>query len=690
MRRSKLLPFLAWDGEGYTVREPSGMSTLSAWHAAIRARTDELLATGDYATRERARWVAHKALLPSRPDPGEHRYYLLANSDGATLRDEEGLGTRAIFDTLLANAQERERLHVVYGGSYDANKWLRDLDKDQLEAVYCGGTTPVKVVVGKRRYALQWRARKSLFIGRFVSGAPPFLEGKDGKRRANYDARVTIWDVLGFFQGTFVSTLVKYFPEGVRDLDEIIAMKAARSSFSIEEDARIESYCLRECELLRALMDRLREAMIEARIVPTRWDGAGACAAALLKRENVKDAIAEPPAAMALPIRVAYAGGRKELVRLGVTPKTYAHDIASAYPWATAALPSLDAPWEHTGADAPMVGTVLARVRFSFPDAPWYPLFYRTARKAILFPAQGEGWYYGPEVRAAFAFAHAIGGRVEVRDSWTLRDTGVRPFAFLDDLFTQRAEWKRAKNGAEKVGKLAMNSCYGKLAQQVGATAERLPPYFSLAYAGMITSATRARLVEAALTNPNAVIAFATDGIFTTSALATPDYGKDLGAWENDTIPARGVFAQAGVYWLQGPDALWHAKYRGFDAAGMQTPDAILAAWKRRERRISVSCTRFITAGSALASKDLWPSWGTWRTFPRALDLSGMSAKRLPNMRGRPDLRSCLLAPAHNLDYDLEARLSTPYPLLWENDRPALTDGVPDRLVEDEVTESQL
>jgi hypothetical protein len=65
---------------------------------------------------------------------------------------------------------------------------------------------------------------------------------------------------------------------------------------------------------------------------------------------------------------------------------------------------------------------------------------------------------------------------------------------------------------------LGINSVYGKFAQRVGKRGEP-PAYGSLWYAAAITAGTRRKLLQAALSDPSAIIAFATDAVFSTRAL---------------------------------------------------------------------------------------------------------------------------------------------------------------------------
>jgi hypothetical protein len=700
-RRNATREFIAWDGEGITESEEHHGLFPSQWLTAVRARADELRAQGVPHVRARKQAVAEYE--PKRAKPAAHRYIMLCNSRGATLEGDSITAEQA-FPFLLDEASKYSNaVHVMFGGSYDAVMLLKDLPKKIIHAIYKNETNKaVHVQIGKRMYALWYRQRKYLKIARFANAKRKFtIDDLCRQWKPDYDARITLWDVFGFFQQTFVEALRAYDIEA--DIAHIDAMKKQRSVFTDAQRPQMRAYCIAECEALESLTGRLAEYLTQAKLRPPRFDGAGAVAAALLRREGVKDHIQPEPKELALPIARAYFGGRIELLRLGRAHGTlYGYDIASAYPSAATGLPSLVAAWEPCCIDS-LSGLALARVWWQFPEGlSWYPLPYRNPTGTIVFGSQGEGWYWAPEVEAARAFAAQMGGEVRVYEAQRARPyTDDLPFGFIPELFRARQEYKDQGIGAEKAIKLGLNSLYGKTAQQVGAKDGKFPPYFALSWAGYITSATRARLCEAALLAPDAIVAFMTDGILSTRALPMETHVPTertphpaLGQWERNEIdPRDGVFVQAGVYWLDEWQKKkecfdWKPRYRGFDKESMATPHIALQAWENKRAEVPVMCSRFITFGSALAHDDAWAWRGTWRRAPRSLNLRGGSPKRLPwDGRGDPTAGLLPLRPRPNDYYESSRALSTPFASITLADA---IDGVAARIFTDEVDESGL
>ncbi len=96
-------------------------------------------------------------------------------------------------------------------------------------------------------------------------------------------------------------------------------------------------------------------------------------------------------------------------------------------------------------------------------------------------------------------------------------DETSRPLTFIKNLFDWRASLPKNDMRGQVI-KLGINSGYGEFGQRVGKGGEP-PAYGSLWYAAAITAGTRRKLLEAALCDPSAIIAFATDAVFSTRAL---------------------------------------------------------------------------------------------------------------------------------------------------------------------------
>jgi hypothetical protein len=540
---------------------------------------------------------------------GEHRYVLIMDSDGRHLVDERGLATKRVFDFLLG--LPAKRVPVAFGLNYDVNMWLRDVGRARLKELWETGTTQWF------DYALEWIPGKWFAV-------------KRGKQRTK------VFEVFGFFQTRFVGAL-EAWDIPVQDTDELEDMKAARSTFDPSMLPRMVEYCHTECKLLVQLMEGLRDALEYVDIRLRSWNGAGAIAAALLRREGVKNHLVhhgDLPSEVAYASLCAYFGGRTELFQQGRIPLVSQYDICSAYPYAAISLPSLaGATWGLCRNEDDQFEHGLFPCRWSVtPSARLGPFPYRTKGGRICYPLNGSGWYHATEIRDA---RRLYGDDIRVGQGWVPRtDSSENPFAFIPELYAYRRKLKEDGHAAQKCLKLAINSLYGKLAQGVGFR-DTPPPFQSYFWAGEITARTRARMLSIAAQHPDALVMLATDGAFFAGDVSLPGetIGNELGDLEHGTI-TDAFFAQPGVY-SGTKDGVVLKRSRGFFAKEIDFDGAAMGYDLQGADYIGhYSSTRFQGLGTALMAKDMG-RWREWVTADRKLTLMP-SMKRVEDPDARP------------------------------------------------------
>lgn len=586
--------FIGWDGEG----------------VGTDVRTESVLNNG----------------APRSVTVESQAYVLLANSIGNHIYDANGISTIDAFEFLLSEAQAHPNaIHVLYGGTYDCEMILKDLSAWQLRNLNDGE------FVRFGDYKIQYRPQHSLFICR---DRPEHLPRHS----------VTIFDVIGFFQSSFVDAIEKWCPNHA-DHDLIVEGKAGRGQFKSENKQFLIDYNAAELRAFLDLMSRFHAAVKDTDYVLSRWDGAGALAAAMMRKHDVHRHMARriactngiehevetvPSVVRDASLR-AMAGGRIECLKIGNHQEPLWHgDINSAYPASLGEVPSLEGgAWiVHHSEPSELQRYALYHVTWDLADGqPLYPFFFRDPNGRISFPPNGEGWYWGPEVITACD--HNRTG-IAIHD-WIefIPVRHDRPFAFVSDEADRRLRYRHDGNAAEKPIKLGINSLYGKTAQQKGGrfTADGrllLPRYYQPEWAGYVTACCRAEVYDAAMHDPEAVITIATDGIYATRPLPVTS-GDGLGEWKTDN-PAWMISVQSGVYFVD-QDGEPHACYRGFDASSI-TPTRVLSGWRAGNRILECTTLRFVTLGAALKSRNPESTWRTWRHGPRNLRLDGHGTKR--------------------------------------------------------------
>ena len=680
-----------------------------------------------------------------------HKYVYLCNSKNAALYSLSGLSTTECFDLLLAASKSYPHaIHVIFGGSYDINNMLRDIPKSKLENV-CAGEGENPVTWGQ--YAIRYTPRKCLFVGHYRHKSTRFVTDNKGKFKPDYDSSIVLWDVIGFFQCSFIEAIEKWLGKDYKDYQLIAEGKSQRYNFANVSVEYMQLYNHAELDALVELMQRLQQALISLDLTITRWDGAGSVAAAMCRKHNVREAFGRRDVSgkflrLQLPPSVneacehSYFGGRIEMIQFGTyQDKVYHYDINSAYPNIQRTLPALSCgKWRYvTKPDITVIHAFsVIHVQWDTPYAVICPFPYRSLmQNKILYPEQGEGWYWYPEVKAALTvastYAYARMWKIKLIEAYEFipSDDCYFPYSFIEGYYNARqrlvilTKKDGIPRGEEKVLKLGLNALYGKTAQHTGfkASEGNIPTYHNLAYAGYITSGTRAMLFMAASANPKSIIALATDGIFSTSQLdVSLSNIKEIGKWElklHDSI----IMGQSGFYWLlDGKN--WSAWSRGFDkvtgdgktAIARQKSynrklkkqvDKVRRAWREGDTFTFFECTRFITLKSALIS-DLWFSrWCTWFSIGtdsylkgeqpeigRKLELSPMGTKRSMSSSKLTDYQKAadsliLTIPTQNHTPNV---LSNKYVLPWTIPEIEIKeiDGVDVQIVDNEHMDSYI
>lgn len=572
-----------------------------------------------------------------------HTYALLASSLGTELKERYGLRSIDILKHVWqVGRAHKNALHVMYGANYDWNHWIKDIDYDTAKAVAKGH--PITLGPYTVRYNSIWF------------------------EITRQNTTVTIWDVWKFWQQPFADALKGMFPD-FDELSFIEEFKELRGRFEWSFMDRIAAYNRAELRGLVMMTQQLfKDLEIAGVPVPSYLTGAGALAGALLRRFHVNKHIGDQTfgsSEVKEAVLNAFAAGRVDAWKIGYHQGTcYQHDLRSAYPRAMVDLPSMaSGEWVKTDKVTPnwedrmsvwlvqwnYVPGVEHNCKYAEPPTRrYYPFFYRTRSGNIMFPPSGMGWQWWPEVMTAMSLGWKF--KVLAGYTWYSEHPDIYPFDWIPRLYHQRAALKAAgKEGPQRVLKYGLNALYGKLAQARGYTADSPPALQNLAWAGWVTSATRARIMDVAHRSPNDVIYQMTDSVMALKRLNV-DEGTNLGQWEIEECEAV-LVAQAGVgsTWKHGKEV---AKYRGFDVGAINAQE-ILNTWEINhqcgwENPVQTTVRRPVMLNTAVETEDRFRDWGQWQDASRDLDIYGGNGKRIGSVLGRvkPWQELCDLEPA--------------------------------------------
>ncbi len=629
-----------------------------------------------------------------------------------SITDVNGLSSAAIFEFLLSlprrfaapDSDAPAPIFVSFGFTYDVAQLIADFPFEKGWELHNGKPWSKRndkdVEENYRRWVL-WKgygisniAGKSVTLCKLRNRDQPF---RDGTHDVDWIERIEIYDTFGFFGKSFLGAIAEM--PGVVTADELAIIKAGkgeRGSFKAENIETIEEYTSLELKALVCMMTKLRTSLkvaIPGRPIElTNWWGAGAIAKALLKSY-----LGDRPRAILGDVEQdtewrrwafhAYFGGRIELMQQGKhTGWVFENDVSSAYPANAAQLPTMKggewvfkvSPTREDLEHADMLSMFHVRTYAVERDLPFYPLPFRTEHGSIMFPASVDGYYMRDDVLAALKWFEEFerqkrlshygrnpkGAVLEISEGWLFMPASdEKPLAWIKDLFDYRASLPKGDIRGDVI-KLGINSIYGKFAQRVGRRGQ--PPKFASPwYAAAITAGTRRKLIEAALCDPDYIIGFATDGIFSTKRLdvyVPPT--KQLGEWELKVAKEGASFVQAGIRSVHEDDELGEKGVkiasRGFSPqntardAGLSAKKAldielyenIPQFWRDGKPSYPFRNQQYMTLGACVVSRHLWPLIGCWKIGPRELQLDKMSQKRIvPKSERLRKMRASKLVP---------------------------------------------
>lgn len=509
-----------------------------------------------------------------------HRFVLLATNDAHIYR-ADGIGTKEALRFLL---QPRARcINLWYYFDYDVNCILRDIPLYAQKKR--SGSLEELAETGETR----WCGYRLRYIPNKIFSV---------QREHRFDS----YDLSGFFQKSFVSACKSF---GL-DTSAIEAGKRERSNFWSWAVEDIIAYNQGELDLLTSLAESLRARLTNH--APKRlWYGPGAVATQYLRQKKINNAPIYP-AEMQDAVLRAYFGGRIDAKTIGEIEDCYLYDIASAYPYAITHIPYVEA-WAHNDTPSEIAPFALYRVRWSVETNHWGPFPWRSKDGYILFPENGEGWYFGVEVSSALKL---FPSGIEILEAWVPTIDGTYPLRdVIREMYATRKELKDRGDKAELAYKLIPNSCYGKFAQKAMRVEEGeiiRPPFQNYAWAGFTTAFTRAMLLDVIAKAPSKVICVATDSIFSTAPVLPTKSNGALGSWTYEGCYAT-LLVMPGVYARFLKDgSIEKVRQRGFPSA--LNYGAILRRWgcstKRNtpgDEHTQARIQNFITFRVAVAQK---------------------------------------------------------------------------------------
>lgn len=710
-RSAATRPVIAVDGEGWNIPLTDGEVSVNdivnerGWHSYV------MLAGADDRGSDPWTLVHDWSRAEADPENGIARNY--------------GLDTARVLDFLLD--LPREALKVGFYFSYDVEKLLADLPEQNLRELADEGRLPddpekrrqkeARKVMRTRRlisnygltigeierkgwaggnctlwegYLIKYIPRKEFSVWDLRAGKEVNPFEKDGRKQ--WKRTVTVYDVFGFFQKSFVAALRDYrcnTCESCRraaekyacgsceaceahnqceltwctnictpaDIKRIADMKEQRGVFTPDKQAEILSYCVSECRFLAGLFRDLIVHVESLELSVRAWNGSGAVAQAWMKREKIPDmrdrmeydADREEITYSGLPESVmlgAYFGGRFEITTMGPIGDLWSYDINSAYPAIAQYLPCLaHGSFVHVDRFIPdAIGVYrVGSLTIDHPRGDYFaPFPFRANEDMAGIPSVGAGsvfyahggqrWIWQAEVAAAQQ--HFGPERIPVYEGWVwVPECDHKPFEKIPEMYALRQQMVADRNGAEKIIKLIINSVYGKTAQSIGWGWDRelgrpKRPDTQCFTWAGLITSGCRAMILDAVMRGD-VVSIATDGILSRTPIDL--YAPDqkiLGAWEAKEVQEAWLF-QSGVYTMVNRKGQRTYKTRGFSAREIGHED-LINAWNEGRTTVSTRAgqTRFVSSKSGLGRTNPAEYIGQW--IPSEHDIRFEQTRREP------------------------------------------------------------
>jgi len=549
-------------------------------------------------------------------EEGGQVYSLLSSSLHNPISDRQGLGTEQCLRYLLDLKTATHTAIISFGFNYDVNMILRDIDAPRMTSLY-------------EKEECWVNGELADYIVRKTKGKT-FTITEYNRKMAYHEHQkktrsVVVWDGYGFFQGSFLNALETWrIPLTEKQHTILRAGKGLRGGFLWKDIETITEYNHLECDLLVELMNKVQETLREQGLYLTRWDGAGAIAACLMKKNNVKKYVVQgfPKPIEEAQMR-AYFGGRSQCIQFGhFKQPIYHYDINSAYPSSYPDLPDLHGVWREAYSYLPEEKYVLYELEWKLPDNELItPFPYRDKDGSIRYTHQGRGVYHSMLVDVAMRRWQKY---IKIAKAYVFTpDTQDKPFGFVVAGMEERLRRKRMGDLSNITLKLGYNSIYGKMVQSIGFR-DQVPPYQNYYWGGRVTAWSQARLLEASLEKPASIVFFGTDAIFSTEPLSV-SIGTTLGTWEDCGIIDEFELYQPGLYRMRwkNADGSWQegVRTRGFHNEEIDF-DALASLWKTNryggERQLEV--VRFQGLETCVA-QGRFDDWRKWKTIKKSVSL---------------------------------------------------------------------
>lgn len=475
----------------------------------------------------------------------ESNLYTLLGNSVHHIYNKRGLKTKQCLDFLWNEGKFQNKIKIVFSIHFDVQFWIRNLSDKKIIELFDGEE------INYLDYKLFYIPKR-------------FLKISKGK------APIYIYDVSSFFQSSLLYTIERMKIKLSDSEKKILYLgkEQRKKNFKGMNQDQIIDYNKTECIVTEKICDKLQMLLFETEfenklgekfnLIPKRFYGSGAIAKKILQQMNIKE-LSNFEKLQDEKIREiiykTYFGGRAEIFKIGTFKNVYKYDINSAYP-------------DHIRKLRIPKSFKLYKVnktfrKYDFADDYIYEietdfsignphligvLPYRLKSGYVMYPKRVSGFYFGIEAKHLNNLCSLTYGNFTIKRVLEIhyRNEKVFPEGFIENIYDKRIELKEKGDVSEIVYKLALNSIYGKLAQQTGYN-----EFTIILFASFITASTRALILKTIFENnlSKDLLQISTDAIFTTKEIRRITINKELGNFSKKKYN-KAVILGSGVYAL--------------------------------------------------------------------------------------------------------------------------------------------
>ena len=315
------------------------------------------------------------------------------------------------------------------------------------------------------------------------------------------------------------------------------------------ESKLVIDYCILDAKLTQQLTEFWLDKFYESfGVYPKKFHSAGTIAMQYLhtKLEKWSSFFTVPYEVQELAYK-SYFGGRFEVLKRGTFSNVFHYDINSAYPYVMSLIPDFtEGKWIEVKSkeDLKLDYFGFYEIEVIVNEKTISPFLYRPDKELSIFMPNGKFKTFTTSSELKVALEKFDIELLSVKGSYFIPDSKEKNQfnKIIENMYDERLN--QTDEGQKHVYKVIINSIYGKTAQ----TKPVPTNFFSPVVTATITGYCRSMLLEAVANNKDDIIAFATDGIFSTKPLNLKvSSNKILGEWSFEFHRDFTIF-MSGIY----------------------------------------------------------------------------------------------------------------------------------------------